>query len=71
MAVLQIEWSRPRLTGYEQGSYQSERAEAMFAEMLRRSLMDTIRNGGTFVVVVTDTTITAVQHEDAKPLEGE
>lgn len=74
MAVLQIEIDRKRVSGHDKettASYESTTSNKMMTEMLCRALRDTIRNGGTFVLVVSETTITAIQHEDAKPLDGE
>ncbi len=75
MAVLQIELDRARLIGHDEsfvGQYGNDQDSStkMINNLLGRALRDTIRNGGTFVVVVSETTITAIQHEDAKPLEG-
>lgn len=72
MAILQIEIERRRLSGHDTestGSYDKTPSKSMVNEVLCRALRDTIRNGGTFVVVVSETTITAIQHADAKPLE--
>ena len=74
MAVLQIELNRPRVKSFDTdttGSYDHTSSNTMIVEILCRALRDTIRNGGTFVAVVSDTTITAIQHEDVKPLEAE
>jgi hypothetical protein len=70
MAILQIELDRDRLSGHDQEDNIFKGSPTLVVNLLCRALRDTIANGGTFVVVVSDTTITAVQHPDAKPLEA-
>lgn len=70
MAILQFEIERGRVKEYVPGLGGTGPA-LLIPDLLTMALQDTIRNGGTFVVVVSETTITAIQHEDAKPLEAD
>jgi hypothetical protein len=65
-SVLQIELDRQRVEAYpDVGGYGPEsKANWKAHKLLSQALWDTIHNGGTFVVHVTDTTITAVQRDD-------
>jgi hypothetical protein len=71
MAVLQFEIDLSRLSGYDKEGIAGCGNNSLISGMLCRVVRDTLRNGGTFVLVVSETTITAVQHADAKPLEAD
>lgn len=69
MAVLQFEIDRKRVDGYERDSVSSEgSAKWKYQRLLRHALDDTLRNGGTFVLVVSKDKITAVQRPEAEEI---
>jgi hypothetical protein len=71
-AALQFEIDRQRVGAYPRDTSLAEgTAEWKWRTLLRGALYDTLKHGGTFTVVVTDTTITAVQHTEALGFDGE
>ncbi len=64
MALLQIETVRTK----DENSVRAVHQGSKLRELLFGAMRDTLRNGGTFVVVVSETTITAVQLETATDL---
>lgn len=68
-AVLQFEIDRKRVRGYPRdGSDAAGSAVWKYQRLLQAALYDTLENGGTFVVVVSEDRITAVQRTDVEPL---
>jgi len=68
-AVLQFEINRKRVKDYPRDdSLTTGSAKWKYEMLLKLALFDTLANGGTFVVVVSDDKITAVQRSDAEEL---
>lgn len=69
MAVLQFEIDRKRVEKYPRdGSTCDGSPVWKYQRLFQAAMYDTLRNGGTFVLVVTEDKITAVQRPDAEPL---
>ncbi len=70
-AVLQFEIDRQRGRLFESpGALTSDRSWK-YGRLLHAALDDTLNNGGTFVVVVDEHRITAVQHKNPHEFEAE
>jgi len=68
-AILQFEIDRRRVANYPRSSSAPEGApEWKWGMLARAALSDTLRNGGTFVVVVTDAKVTIIQRDTAEDL---
>ena len=73
-AMLQFEIDRERLKGYPEPLLRSKQsmdivdADYVVHRLIHTALADTLRNGGTFVVVVGPTKLTVVQRQDAEDL---
>lgn len=66
-AILQFEIDRKRVGDYSRDRSTAEgSAKWKYERLLRHALNDTLTNGGTFVVVVSDDKITAVQRPEAE-----
>lgn len=64
-AVLQFEMDRQRLGAYSTDPG-FEKPYGRLRHLAHTALLDTFANGGTFVLVVSDTKITMVQRPDAE-----
>lgn len=71
-AVLQFEIDRRRWLGTNPhdmaGKYSSETMPERLEYIARTAISDTLRHGGTFVMVVADDKITMVQRPDAEQI---
>lgn len=68
-AILQFEIDRKRVDAYERDCSLAEGSPKWkYRRLLQHALYDTLINGGTFVLVVSDDKITAVQRPDAEAL---
>jgi hypothetical protein len=71
-AVLQFEIDRERWHATEDhfsvDQYSGESPGGRLFGMVKTAAIDTIRNGGTFVLVVTDEKITMIQRPDAEDI---
>lgn len=68
-AILQFEIDRKRVSGYPRDSSSADGSAANKYERLFWAAMhDTLRHGGTFVLVVSPDKITAVQRPEAEEL---
>lgn len=67
-AVLQFEIDRKRMSNYSHDPG-LEVPHKRLAHLAHTAMLDTINNGGTFVLVVTEAKITMVQRPDADPLD--
>jgi hypothetical protein len=70
-AVLQFEIDRPRWnatkgTTFQSDSFTGETPIGRLYGMVKTAACDTLFNGGTFVLVVTDTKVTMIQRSDAE-----
>lgn len=71
-AVLQFEANRKRLSSKESFVSDTAGLDSPDKRLLAigfTAVKDTLRNGGTFVLIVTDETVTMVQRADAEDLE--
>lgn len=66
-AILQFEINRKRLDGYP--SIGSNNSFSHIKFLVRAAIADTYTNGGTFVLVVSDETITIVQREECSDFD--
>lgn len=72
-AVLQIEIDRKRWCGVADRDYSAntvgEKAHERLVHLAKTAAADTIRNGGTFVLVVSADKVTMVQRPDAEDID--
>lgn len=68
-AVLQFEINRKRVDNYPRDSTMAEGGPTWkYQRLLQAALYDTLKNGGTFVVVVSPEKLTAIQRTDAEDI---
>lgn len=69
-AVLQFEIDRKRWQNASMIGVSDETPDRRLRHILLTAMMDTIKNGGTFVVVASPDAVTVVQRPDAADLES-